>query len=317
MLLSIIDQITQSIIDMDIAAFGDCLDDDKLYSELPKSEFLSEMEMLFNTFKSEGDTKLIADSGACASVDCNCGMKGYNFSGPASRLYISVIFETEGEELIDVALCHYFRKDSSDEILTDQIITVSSEEDHPIYHEPEYSEDELLILEQKCDHAFREIVTGEPVFLFSEDIWSWYRKHSELFEMIPFDLKQSESIENFRMLFGVCCYVLKCFVYPFVHAEMNREFLANKNYGATYVKKWMDVMKSTYEVYADLAQYVDRQNFYQGFIEFSYEHKIRTSTADIHDIVEFILNYQEAELICSRDDLSLKPLAKVNSDTLF
>jgi hypothetical protein len=317
MLQSIITRITQSIIDMDISALGEYLDDDKLYSNLSKSEFLSEMEMLFNTFKSEGDTKLIAESGACASAECNCGIKGYNFSGPSSQLYISVIFETEGDELIDVSLCHYFRKDSSDEILTDQIFAVSAEEGHSNFNEAEYSEEELLILEQKCDNAFREIVTGESVFLFSEDIWPWYKKHSELFEMIPFNINHSEPIENFVGLFGKFLCVLKCFLYPFCYDNANKEFLQIKRSGVRVVRMWMDSVQPVYERYACLAKYVDRQNFYQGFIEFSYEHKIRMSTADIHDIVEFILNYQEAELICSRDDLSLKPLAKVNSDTLF
>ena len=310
-------RITQSIIDMDIAALDECLDDDKLYNHVSKSEFLGEMEMLFNIFKGEGDTKLIAESGSCASVECNCGIKGYNFSGPESQLYISVIFETEGDELLDVSLCHHFRKDSSDEILTDQIFAVSAEDDHPVFNDSEYSEEELLILEQKCYNAFREIVTGEPVFLFSEDIWPWYKKHSELFEMIPFNIQHSEPIENFVGLFEKFLCVLKCFLYPFCYEDKNKEFLEIKKDGPYYVKSWMRLMEPIYDRYSCLSKYVDRQHVNQGFIELSYDHQIRMSTADFYDVLEFILNYEEATLICNRSDFSSKTFENKQFDTLF
>ena len=66
---------------------------------------------LFNKFKENNDTHLIAHSGSCSASDCNIGVSGYTFIGNNSNTYCNIIFEQENGICTDIFKCSSFKVD--------------------------------------------------------------------------------------------------------------------------------------------------------------------------------------------------------------
>lgn len=96
---------------MDIEMIDAFLDDDKTYHNLSKSLFLSKLQIGFEKFKSFGDTQLISDKGNCES--CDKTKTGFVFIGNNSKNYMSLLFTTADDRIIDLYECINFKNKNS------------------------------------------------------------------------------------------------------------------------------------------------------------------------------------------------------------
>jgi hypothetical protein len=92
---------------MDIEMIDAFLDNDKKYQDLEKSEFISKLDKAFDEFKAFGDTQLISVLGRCRK--CDTRKSGYTFIGNNSRMFMSIIFDTERYRIKDLYECTSFR----------------------------------------------------------------------------------------------------------------------------------------------------------------------------------------------------------------
>ena len=82
---------------------------DYYYQDAPKDVFLIQLEKVFLNFQHAGDTELLMYEGKCNGKSCsNCGKKGYRFVGNNSKNYLDLIFETEGDNILDIYSCAIF-----------------------------------------------------------------------------------------------------------------------------------------------------------------------------------------------------------------
>lgn len=92
--------------EMDVALLGILLNEELSYQNQPKAVFLEHLETLFDTFKNEGDTKLLLNPGHCKG--CNKGCAGYQFIGNHSKLFTTFIFEETEHDYKDIYYCARF-----------------------------------------------------------------------------------------------------------------------------------------------------------------------------------------------------------------
>ena len=104
-----LDTILSYFTSMDIANLRLYLKDKYTYEETTKEIFLNEIEAIFEAHRNSGDTELLIYPGVCAGKTCeNCGKKGYRFVGNNSKNHMDLIFEVEGDDIIDIYDCMLF-----------------------------------------------------------------------------------------------------------------------------------------------------------------------------------------------------------------
>lgn len=88
---------------MDIEMISLLLNDAPTYQDFPKDVFIEKLSRTFEEFKEKGDTFLNAIQGACSI--CDKSKNGFMFIGNASKQYMSIIFDIEGNVAKDVYEC--------------------------------------------------------------------------------------------------------------------------------------------------------------------------------------------------------------------
>ena len=82
------------------------------YQDATKEVFLRELEKVFVNFQNAGDTSIVIYEGQCNGKTCpNFGKRGYRFVGNNSLRYLDLIFETKGDDIIDIYSCAKFKSD--------------------------------------------------------------------------------------------------------------------------------------------------------------------------------------------------------------
>lgn len=100
-------------ISMDIDNLRVHLKDEYTYQDTTKEILLNEIEKIFEAYKNSGDTALTLYEGVCTgSIACdNCGKKGYRFVGNNSKNYMDLLFEIDGDDIMDIFECVQFKTD--------------------------------------------------------------------------------------------------------------------------------------------------------------------------------------------------------------
>lgn len=91
---------------MDIEMIEGILDNDLIFQGLEKSIFISKLQVVFDKFKSAGDTFLNIHPGVCDN--CCKGYKGFSFIGNHSNNFIDILFETDNGK-IGLTECLFFK----------------------------------------------------------------------------------------------------------------------------------------------------------------------------------------------------------------
>jgi len=92
---------------MDIEMIDTILDSDKTYQDFEKYIFIDKLQKAFETFRSLGDTHLIAVEGKCNS--CDKKKTGFTFVGNHSCFYMNVIFDAANNQINDLFECRKFK----------------------------------------------------------------------------------------------------------------------------------------------------------------------------------------------------------------
>lgn len=106
--LSLIHYISQMDIDMIDAILPNTL----TYNDVSKKHFITALDLLFNEFKSYGDTHLIQFRGTCQS--CKKGYPGFTYIGNSSKNFINIIIEMPKKphgniDIADIYDCSTFK----------------------------------------------------------------------------------------------------------------------------------------------------------------------------------------------------------------
>ncbi|MFM7466573.1 MAG: hypothetical protein ACKO2O_01570 [Crocinitomicaceae bacterium] len=97
---------------MDIEMIALLLNDSPTYQDFPKEVFIQKLSRTFDEFKEKGDTFLNAIQGICGI--CDKSKNGFMFIGNASKQYMSIIFDMEGNVAKDVFECAKMKVGFSD-----------------------------------------------------------------------------------------------------------------------------------------------------------------------------------------------------------
>ncbi|MFM7758187.1 MAG: hypothetical protein ACKO6J_04570 [Crocinitomicaceae bacterium] len=97
---------------MDIEMIALLLNDAPTYQDFPKEVFIQKLSRTFDEFKEKGDTFLNAIQGTCGI--CDKSKNGFMFIGNASKQYMSIIFDMEGNVAKDVFECAKMKVGFSD-----------------------------------------------------------------------------------------------------------------------------------------------------------------------------------------------------------
>jgi len=97
---------------MDIEMIALLLNDAPTYQDFPKEVFIEKLSRTFDEFKEKGDTFLNAIQGTCGI--CDKSKNGFMFIGNASKQYMSLIFDMEGNVAKDVFECAKMKVGFSD-----------------------------------------------------------------------------------------------------------------------------------------------------------------------------------------------------------
>ncbi len=158
------------------------------YQDAPKEVFLRELEKVFLNFQHARDTAIVIYEGRCNGKTCpNFGKRGYRFVGNNSMRYLDLIFETEGDDIIDIYNCAKFKTDKKIKKLKyKREIIIPEDERNSFVPTPEY-----LAKLNAATTAWEEIVNTPPRLVNFEELCYWVDKHSAAYEMFddnsPFD----------------------------------------------------------------------------------------------------------------------------------
>lgn len=166
---------------MDIDNLRLNLKDEYSYEDTTKEIFLNEIDQVFQAHKNLGDTELIIYLGKCAGETCpNCGKKGYRFVGNHSKNYMDLIFEIEGDDILDFFTCCTFKTDSDvSESGTKADIYINLDDQNSFLKTPEY-----CAKVNSAKTAWAEIITIPPRQLNFEELSFWIDKYSVTNELI-------------------------------------------------------------------------------------------------------------------------------------
>lgn len=104
------EKIIDSISKMNIESLTELLEDTFTYNDLPKKDFLNELDATFNSFKELGNSFLEVHEGKCLNQSCNTnGGFGLSFVCNKSRDTLNLIFKKYNNEFYDIFTCSNFK----------------------------------------------------------------------------------------------------------------------------------------------------------------------------------------------------------------
>lgn len=109
-----------SKLDLEMAA--PLLEEDHMYQDMPRYQFLQKLEHALDRFLRAGDTCLFIYNGTCTSQSCGFGCQGIRFVGNVSGLYMDLIIKEEAGKLHDVYECHAFSTVSPPKTLAQKVL---------------------------------------------------------------------------------------------------------------------------------------------------------------------------------------------------
>ncbi len=132
------------------------LKDEYSYQDAPKDVFLRELEKVFLNFQNAGDTAITIYEGRCNGKTCpNFGKRGYRFVGNNSMRYLDLIFETDGDNILDIYNCAKFKSDKKIKKLKyKREIKIPEDERNSFVPTPEY----LAKLNAATQHGNRLLI---------------------------------------------------------------------------------------------------------------------------------------------------------------
>jgi hypothetical protein len=159
---------------MDIEKLRFYLKDEYSYQDTTKEVFLNQIEKLFNSYKSAGDTQLLIHKGQCGSNECsNCGKGGYRFVGNQSKNYLDLLFITEGDDVTDIFDCSSFKPDIDTGVLNSSSSIYINRDD-----EISFNKDASYWLKvNSALAAYDEIITTPQRTYTLEEVSYWLKKH--------------------------------------------------------------------------------------------------------------------------------------------
>jgi len=173
--------ILDSFTSLDIIQLRHFLKEEHTYSETTKEIFLNEVEVIFEKHRNLGDTKLLLYPGVCDGKICdNCGKKGYRFVGNNSKNYMDLIFDVEGDDIIDIISCAQFKSETeiqglgepaSIDIIFDDYVSFKKTTG---YWAKVYA----------AKDAYDELITNLPRHLSFDDMKYWMEKHADLYNRL-------------------------------------------------------------------------------------------------------------------------------------
>lgn len=96
--------------EMDIEMVDLILENDKLYQDMPKSDFIERLYGIVDILKYNKSDKLIGYEGFCDSNNCTNSCKnGYAFKANNSKHILNLIFEAENGIIQDIYECYEFK----------------------------------------------------------------------------------------------------------------------------------------------------------------------------------------------------------------
>lgn len=182
------------------------------YQDTTKEVFLRELEKVFLNFQHADDTAIVIYEGRCNGKNCpNFGKRGYRFVGNNSMRYLDLIFETKGDDILDIYNCAKFKTDKKIKKLKyKREIIIPEDERNSFVPTPEY-----LAKLNAATTAWKEIVHTPPRLVNFKELCYWVDKHAAAYEMFddnsPFEfpMKWSPFLLIYPELYWFKEYLLK------------------------------------------------------------------------------------------------------------
>lgn len=151
------------------------------YQDTTKEIFLEKIEEIFNSLKKAGDTELIICKGICCSEECaNSGKSGYTMIGNHSRSHISLIFETQQDDIKDIYQCHHMITEiNPGELKRSLFIRLGKDDDFNFKKDLAY-----YIKVNDATQAYQELYTTPESVLTFPELCYWLDRHYFLNEKI-------------------------------------------------------------------------------------------------------------------------------------
>lgn len=160
---------------LDIEGLESNLKKDRTYQEATAEVFLKKVCRILSKHIYYGDTGMLIYKGKCRGKECpNCGKRGYRFVGNLSGNFMDLIFEVEGDDILDIYACEFFEPFADIENLSfrkNPIITEDEKANFVVT--PDY-----LAKLQAASEAWNEIITTPPRKLTFGNLKQWVEKHS-------------------------------------------------------------------------------------------------------------------------------------------
>jgi hypothetical protein len=230
---------------MDIDQLRYFLKDEYTYEETTKEIFLNEIESIFEAHRNSGDTELLLYPGVCNGKTCeNCGKKGYRFVGNNSKNYMDLIFEIDGDDIIDIYSCGEFKSNSEiPDLGILASIYINADDRASFLKTPSY-----WARVYAAQDAYNELVTTPPRKLSFDEMKYWMDKHVDLYNRLHGDNIFSPPMRWSPFL--MCYYNLKEIV-PFVSENQDEIRQANQLFkeitGEKELIDWVLKYETVYE----------------------------------------------------------------------
>jgi hypothetical protein len=260
------------------------------YQDTTKTVFLRALEKVFVNFKHAKDTALIIYEGKCSGKSCpNFGKRGYRFVGNYSKRYLDLIFETEGDDILDIYNCAKFK--SNEKVNKHQFkLEVKIQEDEKLSF---IKTMEYLAKLNAATIAWNEIVNTPPRFVNFEELCYWVDKHSVAYEMFedkePFDfpMKWSPFLLIYPELYRFKEYLLQN-IKKIREANTGINFIQTEEYLLEWLVKYEDMGTS--------APFGMKFNFFKkegDYFRWNYQNPIHFKDDIFSEAIHFASYYQK------------------------
>ena len=106
--LDYLNQIWLSIMQMNVFALDQLLDENIDYEDIGKAKFIEKLNDTFTQYRTLGDSELVLDLDHCNG--CVCNQPVCKFSGNHSGNHFALYFEIKNNEIVDIYHCNWYGK---------------------------------------------------------------------------------------------------------------------------------------------------------------------------------------------------------------